>query len=129
MSSTNNYHGGTTGRTFFSGADALTDNHALVEWAENTRRILHAAALELGITASELEARLRRVGGGNVVVGGMSARLRARQVTRPLQQASESLVIASQYVITANNRFLAAFLPELEQAGYRNTKPDFNFKA
>lgn len=116
-------------RTFFSGADALTDNHALVEWCENTRRILHAAALELGITASELDARLRRVS-GTVVVGGLSARARARQVAKPIQQASESLVIASQYIITANNKFLAAFLPELEQAGYAGSrKPDFKFKA
>lgn len=117
-----------TGRTFFSGADALTDNHALVEWCENTRRILHAAALELGITASELDARLRRVS-GSVVVGGLSARARARQVARPIQQASEALVVASQYIITANNRFLSAFLPELEQAGYRHAKPEFKFRA
>ncbi|WFE62884.1 MULTISPECIES: hypothetical protein [Micromonospora] len=118
------------GRTLFSGADSLTDNHALIEWCESTRRILHAAALELGITASELDARLRRVGGGAVVVGGLTARARARQVAKPIQQASEALVIASQYVITANNRFVTAYMPELEQVGYRGTRrPDFKFTA
>jgi hypothetical protein len=115
-------------RSIFTGADSLTDNVALIEWTESTRRILHAAALELGITASELEARLRRVGGG-LAVGGLTSRARARQVARPIQQASEALVVASQYVITANNRFQAAFMPELEQAGFQARKPDFKFRA
>jgi|SRR5690606_1376062 len=114
-------------RNFFTGADAITDNHALLEWVESSRRILHAAALELGITGSELEARLRSVSHGPV--GGLSGRARARQVARPIQQAGEALVIASQYMVTAGNRFLAAYLPELEQAGYRERKPEFRFKA
>lgn len=113
-------------RSFFASADALTDNHALLEWCETSRRILHAGALELGICASELEARLRGVSRGPV--GGLSGRARARQVARPIQQASEALVIASRYVITANNRFQAVYMPELEQVGYCGRKPEFKFK-
>ncbi|MBB4958972.1 hypothetical protein [Micromonospora polyrhachis] len=116
-------------KSFFVGADALTDNLALIEWCENSRRILHAGALELGICASELDAKLRTVSGG-LSVGGLSGRRRANQVSRPIGQASEALVVASQYIITASNRFVAAFDPELSAAGYRGArKPDFKFKA
>lgn len=115
-------------RSFFTGADAITDNHAFFEWAENARRVLHAAALELGITASELEAKLRRVNNGIVLVPGISAVARARQVARPIGNAAESLLIASKYIITATNRFEAAFLPELEAAGYRRNPQTFTFK-
>ncbi|MEU7590663.1 hypothetical protein AB0A95_30775 [Micromonospora sp. NPDC049230] len=114
-------------RSFFAGADALTDNVALLEWCENSRRILHAGALELGICASELDARLRAVSRGPM--GGMSGRARARQVARPIQQASEALVIASRYIVTAGSRFQAVYLPELETAGHRPRRQDFKFKA
>lgn len=115
------------GRSFFAGADALTDNVALLEWCENSRRILHAGALELGICASELDARLRAIKGGPM--GGLSGRARARQVARPIQQASESLVIACQYVVTASSRFQAVYMPELEAAGHRPRRNEFRFKA
>lgn len=116
-------------RSFFAGADSLTDNYALLEWCETSRRLLHAGALELGICASELEARLKSVKTSGVT-GGMSARARARQVARPIQQGSEALVIASQYIITASNRFMAAYMPELEQVGFQGArKPEFRFKA
>ena len=114
------------GRSFFAGADALTDNVALLEWCENSRRILHAGALELGICASELDARLRAIRTGPM--GGMSGRARARQVAKPIQQASEALVIASRYVVTASTRFQAVYLPELEAAGHRPRRNDFKFK-
>jgi len=117
-----------TPRSFFAAADSLTDNVALLEWCERSRRILHAGALELGICASELDARLRSVSRGPV--GGLSGRARARQVARPIQQASEALVIASRYVITASTRFQAVYMPELEAAGFRRSRrPDFKFKA
>lgn len=116
-----------TPRSFFAGADSLTDNIALLEWCENSRRLLHAGALELGICASELDARLRNISRGPV--GGMSGRARARQVARPIQQASEALVIASRYVVTASTRFQAVYMPELEQAGHRPRRNDFKFKA
>lgn len=113
-------------RSFFTGADALTDNVALVEWFNNSRRLLHAAALELGVTASELDARLRAVAGG-VVVGGLSGRARARQVARPITHASEALVTASQYIVTASTRFEAVYMPELEAVGYKPRKDAFRF--
>lgn len=114
-------------RTIFDGASALTDNVALTEWLEAGRRIMHAGALELGISASEVEARLRRVSGG-LMVAGLSSRHRAHMVARPIQLAAESLVVASRYLITANNRFMAAYTPELEQAGYRHRRPGFEFR-
>lgn len=118
-----------TGRTGFAMADGITDNIELIEWVERSRRLLHAGALELGITASELEAKLRRASRG-LVVAGMSARYRAHQVAKPVQQASESLVIASQYIITAGNRFEAAFGFELEQVGAKGRRAggEFRFK-
>ncbi|MFY1649893.1 hypothetical protein ACN27J_03230 [Solwaraspora sp. WMMB762] len=115
-------------RTLFAAPDALTDSHALIEWCEITRGVLHAGALELGICASELEARLRRASLNPM--GGLSARARARKVARPVQQAGEALVIASQYVITASNSFLAAYAPELDAAGFAaKPRPEFKFKA
>lgn len=114
-------------RNIFDGAEMLTDNLALTAWLENGRKIMHAAALELGISASEVEARLRRVSGG-LMVAGLSSRHRALMVARPIQQAAESLVVASRYLITANNRFEAAYMPELEQAGYRKRQPQFQFR-
>lgn len=114
-------------RTFFSVADGITDNIVLLEWCEHSRRLLHAGALELGICASELEARLRSASRGPV--GGLSGRARARQVARPIQQASEALVIASRYIITAANRFQAVYLPELEAVGHRPRRDEFRFKA
>ncbi|MEU1756982.1 hypothetical protein ABZ436_30610 [Micromonospora matsumotoense] len=113
-------------RGIFTGADALTDNVALVEWFNSTRRILHAAALELGVTASELDARLRVVGGG-IMVGGLTGRARARQVARPITHASEALVTASQYIVTASTRFEAVYLPELEAVGYKPRRDGFRF--
>lgn len=116
-------------RSPFTMSDALTDNLALIEWCEQSRRVLHAGALELGISASELEAKLRRVSGG-VLIAGMSARYRAHQVSKPIQQAAEALVVASRYIITANNRFQAAYSPELEAAGYKASgNGGFKFKA
>lgn len=105
-------------RNLFAGADALTDNVALMEWFETARRVLHAAALELGITASELDARLRNVN-RHAVIGGLTGRARARQVVKPIQHAGEALIVASQYLITGATRFEAVYLPELEAVGHR----------
>lgn len=106
----------------------LNDNVALLEWAEQSRRLLHMGSLELGITAAELDARLRKVN-PTLVVAGLDARYRARQVTKPVAQAAEALTLASRYIITATNRFEAVFMPELEQAGYRAKPAEFKFKA
>jgi len=114
-------------RGIFSGADALTDNVALAEWFESSRRTLHAASLELGITASELDARLRAISGG-VIIGGLTGRARARQVTKPIGHAAEALVTASQYIVTASARFEAAYMPELEAVGHRPRRSEFKFR-
>lgn len=113
-------------RGIFIGADALTDNVALSHWFNETRRVLHAAAVELGVTASELDARLRAVSSG-IVVGGLTARARARQVAKPITHAAEALVVASQYIVTAAGRFEAVYMPELEAVGYKPRKSDFRF--
>lgn len=115
-------------RNFFAGADAIVDNHTFFEWAEGSRRILHAAALELGIVASELDAKLRTVNNGVVLLPGLTARARARQVAKPVQQAGNALLVASQYIITSTNRFEAAFMPELESAGSRRPHSSFVIK-
>lgn len=106
----------------------LTDNIALIEWFEDSRRILHAGALELGIVASEIDAQLRKVSKG-LVVAGMSSRYRASRVSKPIALASESLIIASRYIITSNNRFEAAFMPELQASGYKPAAGNFTFRA
>lgn len=121
---------GNSNRGFLTPGGPLTDNVSFFEWCENSRRLLHSGALELGICASEIEARLRRVSGG-LMVAGMSSRYRARQVTRPVAQAGEALVVASRYIITASNRFEAVYMPELEAAGYKTSggSTPFSFKA
>lgn len=114
-------------RGLFTGADALTDNVVLVEWFNTSRRILHAASLELGVTASELDARLRALSKG-IVIGGLTGWARARQVTKPIQHAAEALVVASQYMVTANTRFEAVYMPELESVGHKPRRNEFRFK-
>lgn len=117
------------GREFFTLPTGQLDNVILMEWLEASRRVMHSGALELGISASELEAKLRRVN-PTMVVAGMTSRYRAAQVARPLQKASEALVVASRYLITSANRFEAVFTPELEAAGYRpSSAGNFKFKA
>lgn len=118
---------GSSRREFFTLPTGQLDNIILMEFLEGTRRVMHGGALELGISASELEAKLRRVSGG-ILVAGLSARYRAHQVAKPLQQASESLVVASRYIITAANRFEAAYAPELEAAGHKPAPNAFKFK-
>ncbi|MDR7278957.1 hypothetical protein [Catenuloplanes atrovinosus] len=106
----------------------LTDNVALLEWAEQSRKLLHMGSLELGITAAELDAKLRKVN-PHLLVAGLDARYRARQISKPVAQAAEALTVASRYIITATNRFEAVFMPELEQAGYKPRADEFTFKA
>jgi hypothetical protein len=114
-------------RGFLTPGGPLTDNIAFIEWAENSRRILHSGALELGICAAELDAKLRKVSRG-LVIGGLSSGYRAQRVSKPVGQAAEALVVASRYIITASNRFQAVYLPELEAAGYKPAAGNFSFK-
>jgi hypothetical protein len=114
-------------RGFLTPGGPITDNVAFIEWAENSRRLLHSGALELGICAAELDAKLRKVSRG-LVVGGMTSGYRAGRVAKPVGQAAEALVVASRYIITASNRFQAVYMPELEAAGYRPRAGGFEFK-
>ncbi|GIF16531.1 hypothetical protein [Actinoplanes teichomyceticus] len=119
-------------RSGFLGVDqgALQDNVTFLEWCEGARRVLHTGALELGIFASEADARFRKVSRG-LVIANMSSVYRAHQVSKPIAQAAEALVAASRYIITASNRYQAVYLPELEAAGWRgNTSgPSHGFRA
>ncbi|GAA2566465.1 hypothetical protein GCM10010435_44630 [Winogradskya consettensis] len=107
----------------------MTDNIAFIDWCEQSRRVLHTGALELGICAAEVDARLRKVSRG-LVVGGLTSGYRAGRVAKPIGQAAEALVVASRYIITASNRFEAVYMPELQAAGYQAAgTPGFAFKA
>ncbi len=115
-------------RGFLTPGGPIRDNVTLIEWCEQSRRVLHAGALELGICAAEIDAKLRKVSRG-LVVGGLTAGYRAGRVAKPIGQAAEALVVASRYIITASNRFEAVYMPELEAAGYRSkANPGFAFK-
>jgi hypothetical protein len=121
--------GSTPARGFLTPGGPITDNVALIEWCEQSRKMLHAGALELGICAAEVDAKLRKVSKG-LVIGGLTAGYRAGRVAKPISDAAEALVVASRYIITASNRFEAVYMPELEAAGYRGpAKPGFAFKA
>lgn len=115
-------------RGFLTPGGPIQDNVALIEWCEQSRKLLHSGALELGICAAEIDAKLRKVSRG-LVVGGLTAGYRAGRVAKPIGQAAEALVVASRYIITASNRFQAVYMPELEAAGYRGrTNAGFAFK-
>jgi hypothetical protein len=119
----------TPARGFLTPGGPIADNVALIEWCEQSRKMLHTGALELGICAAEVDAKLRKVSKG-LVVGGLTAGYRAGRVATPIGKASEALVVASRWIITASNRFEAVYMPELEAAGYRaNRNPSFAFKA
>ncbi len=107
-------------RSSFLGVDggALADNVTYLEWCEQTRKVLHVGALELGIFAAEADARFRKVSRG-LVIANMSSVYRAHQVAKPIAQAAEALVAASRYIITSSNRYQAVYLPELEAAGWK----------
>ncbi len=126
MSQTTN--GSSAARGFLTPGGPITDNVALIEWCEQSRRILHSGALELGICAAEVDAKLRKVSKG-LMIGGLTSTYRARQVSKPISQAAEALVVASRYIITASNRFEAVYLPELEASGYRRPTSSFGFRA
>lgn len=106
------------------------DNVQLREWLEGRRRILHMQSVELAVSASEIEAWLRRVSGGKTI-GGMSARKRARLVANAIRLSAMALTIAAKYLASAYGRFLAAYQPELEAAGAlrRKNQQAFTFKA
>lgn len=113
----------------FGAPEEIRDNVTLLEYCETVRRLMHRGAVELGVTAAEIDARLRNVS-PDAVVGGLSGRRRAKQVARPIDLASESLTVACQYMVTAANRFQAAYMPELEAAGaVRKRQNDFRFRA
>lgn len=116
-------------RNVFGAPEDIRDNVGLLEYFELVRRMVHAGAVELGVTAAEVEARLRNVSPESVV-GGLGSRRRAKQVSRPVELAAESLTVASQYMVTAANRFNAVYMPELEAAGAaQRRRRDFTFKA
>lgn len=114
-------------RGFLTPGGPIKDNHLFIEWLEQSRFILHTGALELGIVAAEMDARLRKVHRG-LVVGGLTASYRAGRVSKPVSDAAEALVAASRYLITADNRFKAVYMPELEAVGYQPSASGFVFK-
>lgn len=114
-------------QNFITPGDPLDSAEALVTYLERIRKVLHVGAMELGVTTAELEATLRSVS-PTISVAGMTAGARARQVCKPMTGAAEALVTASKFVITANNRFMSAYLPELEASGFVAPKREkFNF--
>lgn len=115
-------------RSFLTPDAPLTDNIALLEWFEQSRRALHLGSLILGGISAELDAKLRKVN-PTFVVAGLTSVHRARQVSRPTGKAAEALNSATKYIITASNRFEAGFMPELEAAGYKPTSQPFKFRA
>lgn len=115
-------------RGFLTPGGPITDNIAFLEWCEQSRKILHGGALELGICAAEVDARLRKVSRG-LMVGGMTSGYRSGRVAKPIASAAEALVVASRYIITASNRFEAGYAPELEAAGFHGRgNPGFTFR-
>lgn len=115
-------------RGFLTPQAPINSNIELIEWFEQSRRVTHAGALELGIVAAEIDAQLRKVSRG-LMVAGVSSRYRAHMVSKPIAQAGEALVVASRYIITARNKFEAVYMPELEAAGYKPPSSAFKFKA
>lgn len=116
-------------RNVFGAPEEIRSNVELLEYCETVRRLVHQGAVELGVSAAEVEARLRNVSGG-VIIGGLTSRHRARQVAKPIELAGQSLTIASQYMVTAANRFQAAYMPELEAVGAASrNRRDFEFRA
>jgi len=115
-------------RGFLTPVAPINNNKALFEWFEQSRVLLHSGALELGIVSAEIDAQLRKVSRG-IMVAGLSARYRAHMVSREIAHAGEALTVASRYIITASNKFEAAYMPELAAAGYRPRPGTFEFKA
>jgi hypothetical protein len=113
----------------FMGGPPPMDNVQLREWIEVRRRALHMASVELAVSASEIEAWLRRVSNGRTI-GGMSARKRARLVANAIRLSAMALTIAAKYLSSAYARFVAAYQPELEAASAAKRRQQaFIFKA
>lgn len=126
MSSVNRHRG-----LVFPGSDDLTDNLALLQFCETTRRLIYAGAMELGASAAEVEARLRtltgHVGGNNL--GQMTGRHRALVVAKPMHEAHEHLVDASRCMVRTAAKFQELFAPELDAVGAGQGRPKFEFRA
>lgn len=83
----------------------FTNSRDLKVYLNTARRVLHRAAMELHISASELEAALRTVPGESRSV----QRRRARRVSRHLKHAAECLVEASAATVRTWGTFRAEF--------------------
>lgn len=93
----------------------FTDSRALRIYLNNARRVLHRAAMELHISASELEAALRTVPGESRSV----QRRRARRVSRHLKHAAECLVAASSATVRTWGTFQAEYNVKAQIRGGR----------
>lgn len=93
----------------------FTNSRDLRVYLNEVRRVLHRAAMELHVSASELEAALRTVPGDTRSV----QRRRARRVSRHLKHSAECLVAASTAAVRTWGTFQAEFNVRQEVRGPR----------
>lgn len=91
----------------------FTDSREVRVFCAKVRQILHRAAMEMHVAASELEAALQTV---PAVSSGLATarsvqRRRARRVARHLKYSAECLVASSQGAIRTWGSYKAEFLP------------------
>lgn len=105
------------GRTRGSGslpAPDFTDSRQLRLYVDQTRRILHAAAMHLHMSAEELRAGLSTIPAppGTMMPRSVQRR-RARRVSRHMAHAAECLVDGSAAMVRTWGAFRAEYAPEL----------------
>lgn len=116
---------GRTGDLFTLVEGALEGSSSYMAFIEQARKILFAQATTLGVLAGEAEARFLTVNSGLLLPPGISARVRAKMIAKPLEGASDALTVASKYILTSGNRFQAGFAAELEAAGSKRKTTAF----
>lgn len=94
----------------------FTDSRQLRIALNVARKNLHRLAMELHVSASELEAALATipaVTGSNKLMSRSVQRRRARRVTRHMKHGAECMVAASASMVRTWGAFRAEYAPEL----------------
>lgn len=114
--------------TLFLPPDNLDDNIKYMEWLNQCIRVLQTGAVCIHVGAASANAALRKVN-RHLLIGGLTSTYRANMATKPVDNAAEACVVGVKYLYTAKTKFEAAFMPELEAAGYRPAGGEMKFKA
>lgn len=106
--------------------DDFASASAVRTYCNNVRNATHRMAVELSLAADELKAALVEVPGNNLMFG-VDSKYRARQVSKHLEHAAESMAAVAAGAVRTYAAFKRHYAPELAIANGRKPKPRRQF--